>query len=767
ESSKVTYGPGAHEDLDDVESRAEREQEQIKRKADPSNAKEPSRAHLKSIEAVTRMLLEAPTLDANITIAQVRKSFYKPDKVTEEECQAIIDVVQILREYVPKQQINSKGVSMPPTAHVANSAPVIIIANQLLRVSGYPQFCRRIAPSSSIGPLHPLPLGAASLYETLCASAPGHFDTYNERNTVISSVPKARRNAVALFSSLFDLDKIKSICARRKLTFAHRLTYVDRYTIHVLGDVIQEGDMRGTGAPVRSALDDAKRNKATKRASGTDWSREGAHIGMSQDDARAEAKMAEIELANIERQQQVRRNEYGAAEAARLKAAEEFKLTENTAGAQTGTMERGRAYDQLYRSRRVASDAHQHWASHEAEVKKQRSKVYALNRIAKTKPNPEPPPERRRTEPTWTRPTAEDKTENVFLDRIFAKEGLKTRGTFGFGSDDPGLCTLQVSATMTHGKVSNHIRHYFETANPFGVLEDYDHLGPSIISPSEDVADIPPIHRITAPLLDDLTFSKKHARSREQDLRSSNPVATTARNAHERLSTTPITTTTTLEQIETAQQIRRDVRDACRVFTFSNKRRKQAKTQRIRTSRAYATLAAAQRSKIKKEARLELQTQDMTKDPRKFPSDKADMQEQDHDHVYVLPIILHGAGGSCVGSRLKGHMKRGGRKMNKQNRQYGVVCETDEHRTSQVCSSCFEPIELARATRAEQGQVKHIRLHGAVVCRNRECPRVMAGRGTQGRDSNSAVNIAIAGASSLLSSNKTTLAPFKPFVLPA
>ncbi|KAK3846750.1 MAG: hypothetical protein J3R72DRAFT_348374, partial [Linnemannia gamsii] len=121
-----------------------------------------------------------------------------------------------------------------------------------------------------------------------------------------------------------------------------------------------------------------------------------------------------------------------------------------------------------------------------------------------------------------------------------------------------------------------------------------------------------------------------------------------------------------------------------------------------------------------------------------------------------------GTGGSCVGSRLKGHSKRGGGKMCHEHRQYGVVAHTNEHRTSQVCSACFQPVELACATRAQNGEAKQVRLHGAVVCRNRDCPRFQAKMATQGRDSNAAVNIAVAGSSNLLSSHKITLAPFRP-----
>ncbi|OAQ24751.1 hypothetical protein K457DRAFT_58213, partial [Linnemannia elongata AG-77] len=109
-----------------------------------------------------------------------------------------------------------------------------------------------------------------------------------------------------------------------------------------------------------------------------------------------------------------------------------------------------------------------------------------------------------------------------------------------------------------------------------------------------------------------------------------------------------------------------------------------------------------------------------------------------------------GTGGSCVGSRLKGHSKRGGGKMCHQHRQYGVVAHTNEQRTSQLCSACFQPVELAPATRAQNGETKRVRLHGAVICRNRDCPRFKAKKSTQGRDSNAAVNIAVAGSSNLL-----------------
>ncbi|KAK3827349.1 MAG: hypothetical protein J3R72DRAFT_528340 [Linnemannia gamsii] len=75
-------------------------------------------------------------------------------------------------------------------------------------------------------------------------------------------------------------------------------------------------------------------------------------------------------------------------------------------------------------------------------IKIQRSKVHALNRVAKAKPNPEPPPSHRRTESTWARFAVKVRTENIYLDMIIFGEGLRSPSAFGFSSDDPAYENL-------------------------------------------------------------------------------------------------------------------------------------------------------------------------------------------------------------------------------------------------------------------------------------------------------------------------------------
>lgn len=131
----------------------------------------------------------------------------------------------------------------------------------------------------------------------------------------------------------------------------------------------------------------------------------------------------------------------------------------------------------------------------------------------------------------------------------------------------------------------------------------------------------------------------------------------------------------------------------------------------------------------------------------------------------VATVDLYGAAGTAVGSRIKGHAKRGGSKLTQQHRRHGPVAHTNENRTSRVCSCCFVPVSLSRASRFKDGNIKTIRLNGSVDCKNPLCPRRRAGRGSVERDVNAANNIAIPGASILLSADHKTLPPYRPFAL--
>ncbi|KAK3818917.1 MAG: hypothetical protein J3Q66DRAFT_256944, partial [Benniella sp.] len=51
--------------------------------------------------------------------------------------------------------------------------------------------------------------------------------------------------------------------------------------------------------------------------------------------------------------------------------------------------------------------------------------------------------------------------------------------------------------------------------------------------------------------------------------------------------------------------------------------------------------------------------------------------------------MLTGDSGTCVGSRIGGHTRRGGRKFQSEHARYTVVGVQDEFCTSQTCVYCF------------------------------------------------------------------------------
>ncbi|KAI8347574.1 hypothetical protein B0O80DRAFT_371519, partial [Mortierella sp. GBAus27b] len=119
--------------------------------------------------------------------------------------------------------------------------------------------------------------------------------------------------------------------------------------------------------------------------------------------------------------------------------------------------------------------------------------------------------------------------------------------------------------------------------------------------------------------------------------------------------------------------------------------------------------------------------------------------------------IFQGNAGTCAGSRLKGHCRGGG--LSKEHAKVCPVIMTDEYCTSKTCCFCFAPVELVPVKRLVNGVMKQVRCNGAVRCINPDCISVKAGYSVKPRDTNAAMNIALAGASQLLTSSR--LPPFR------
>jgi hypothetical protein len=136
-------------------------------------------------------------------------------------------------------------------------------------------------------------------------------------------------------------------------------------------------------------------------------------------------------------------------------------------------------------------------------------------------------------------------------------------------------------------------------------------------------------------------------------------------------------------------------------------------------------------------------------------------KEEGKEESKLRPRILMciGQAGEGWGSRIGGHLKYGCHQLRSRHRRYVTIAMTNEHRSSQTCFTCFSPVVRPQERVTKNGQTKLKSVHGGSICYNSACPSYKAGTNTKNRDVGAAVNIALAGLTSMLGG---TLPPFNP-----
>ncbi|KAF9271153.1 hypothetical protein BGZ68_004144, partial [Mortierella alpina] len=186
---------------------------------------ESSSRRIKSLVAVSKKLVQEPTTAQSppIDVAAVRAACFRPTDFQEHECQAVADVVNFLRPYVPKRRVdpqtNRSKASLP---HIALRAPFVLIANTILEAAGYSEFTRRMMPQIAPSSLHAIALGATGMYEVLCAETPGHFDVKGADRMALrnyKNVTLVPGNKAAIFEQFFDMQKVDDACRTHGLLF--------------------------------------------------------------------------------------------------------------------------------------------------------------------------------------------------------------------------------------------------------------------------------------------------------------------------------------------------------------------------------------------------------------------------------------------------------------------------------------------------------------------------------------------------------------------
>jgi hypothetical protein len=185
--------------------------------------KEPSAARLTALQTVTRNLLLSSRIEReNVDVDWVRRSSFSKDDFTIQECEVVSNIVRLLRPFIPRQKV--QGQDRLDCHHPLLLAPFCVLANTILRATGYSHFTRCLSPIPSVSKLHALHLSATGLYETLCGFQVGRFRVCGPDGPITNApqVTKSMAHKEAMFESFFDMRTINKLCASHGCTFARR-----------------------------------------------------------------------------------------------------------------------------------------------------------------------------------------------------------------------------------------------------------------------------------------------------------------------------------------------------------------------------------------------------------------------------------------------------------------------------------------------------------------------------------------------------------------
>ncbi|KAF9574644.1 hypothetical protein EC968_005874 [Mortierella alpina] len=748
--------------------------------------KEPPSTRLKALQAVLRKLLETDTGDELIDRAWVRKKGFRGSDFEDHECDVVLKIGKLLGPFVPKRRPATDGrKTRDSIAHVVLRAPLAVIANTVLMLTGYSEFTRRLSPHISAGSLHALNLGAVGVYEVLSGSN-GVFDIKDHHGSYLTSsrsITEDPRNKRAVFASFIDLNKIDQICANHGLVFRERISYVDRYTIRIVGRVVPHGPAR-PGHPVTSSVDERKKARKGTSTSHNKWTRILAGMNLDKQTIAERAENFKNRKKQLEGQIKAPRKRLGILRKAQTMARRDL----NREGTKA-------AYVRLQEARKAVRQAREDVKPMEQELGRVRREYYLWNKLEQLDMSsqdvrlPEYKPQI--TTPTWRNSTVEDDVEHMDISTIL-KESQDPRRSIVYSGTDYGLVKMSETVPVTEKRLEEHLQYFKRAKDPTIELPRW-------------VSHVPKSNKITAQQVNSISHSRRMQKRREKRLQGELAVREALDTISQKQNS--LSRATSLTEITNAHAARKEFRGIIRSFETSSRRTKDMHTQRLRTERSWQKLGAAERRHIQDAVFEEARGHARSSHPHSIsssstaasttvsplsgsspsvvsasdgwcsecrahrvpnrPEDRvfAHVQECSKRATDVLPIMLIGDAGTAVGSRIGGHPRRGGKKLRQEHMKHCPTVLTDEYKTSRICCYCSEPVEQARGRRIINGKEVTVKLHGSLECTNSACPSVKIGYTIKARDPHSALAIALAGAPALRSPTRQKLAPFSRYAL--
>ncbi|ORE01906.1 hypothetical protein BCV72DRAFT_309608 [Rhizopus microsporus var. microsporus] len=138
------------------------------------------------------------------------------DQLEPQEIQVCYLVIQAFKPYISSKEFYSS---------LARQLSFVIFANDILQYTGYSEYCRKICPLASMASFSTMRVDAPSLFSLLNhAKSNNLLPLRDSDNFVIGSQDQARHHKDSVFTSIFDLEAVFSICKQPGLAFAQNIT---------------------------------------------------------------------------------------------------------------------------------------------------------------------------------------------------------------------------------------------------------------------------------------------------------------------------------------------------------------------------------------------------------------------------------------------------------------------------------------------------------------------------------------------------------------
>ncbi|CAO3564005.1 unnamed protein product [Mortierella alpina] len=752
---------------------------------------EASGKRIKSLAALVRRVLESPEVPRAIKESDVLDLAFSGTNLTKQELAAIVHIANALTPYVPEKWRNDKGRLVRCMGHAALKAPLVLIANATLKALGHDDYCRSIAPQQSLGALRSFRISPMSIMEVLCRSEPGFFDfqcgltdrPINSHFKIAACEDNTRR----LIGAFFNIPHIEAVCSSHKISFCNRMTFVDEETIQLHGYSIK-GD-GGRDLTKKKGKTDKNESTVTK------WETAAMELGCTHQQAKIEAEKCSQELETLQDDIDERQNIYNNLHRNQVLAKRQLQ---NTIRAHSNHAAIATLRAVFHQARAAANEAMIKLIPLQRKKQELRDKRYEWNKVAEASSSGAAPSAAqssiaapRTVKPTWESAGALAPTPAIDMTAI--REGLAVDPArkIAITGGDPGLVVQLTTISTTLDQLLAHANYYQSLADlsaPQEPQEQPQELPQE--QPPEPPPPIPKAKKLRTQRLNFIAHSNKLTAIRNRQLRRNSEVG----QAYDRVraKTASLESATSLAALLSAHNSRK--RDRCTIRSFENSRsRIRARhTLRLRNPRAVQRVAIELKERALQEysgeiymARVLLVSHQNYPHPAIDPSDGfCSLCQKHHTHNHdvgerfehsqectasprrVQVVNFMGNAGTCVGSRLKGHPKRGGMKISRELAKSTVTAMQDEFRTSKTCLRCSNELKHPSARRVLDKVVRTVKVNGSVICLNPVCPAVRAGQAIMSRDGNAATAIAFVGVCTSLSDPPMAPRPFMRSAIP-